>query len=286
MRLAENLAAYASSYLLKSSPATRRLQKFPHKSMLPFSVFFRQKTFAIFALLLIFGFLIFWSGCRSKSRYIPSSKPTSKPLPKESGSLPYEVDGKIYRPMSYVKAGFSQTGTASWYGPKFHGKETSNKEIYDMDGVTAAHKTLPFQTLLRVENLENGRKVQLRVNDRGPFVGDRILDLSRGAARTLGVIEKGTARVRITVLKNSGDANRNSKAESNYAVQLAVFSDMKNAEKAGRKIEDGRVRTFDKNGKPFYRILVGSFPDYEQAIERRDQVRERGYPEAFIVRAE
>ncbi len=252
-----------------------------------FAAFFRQKTFAFLLVLFVSGFLIFWSGCRSKARYIPSSssKPAAVPE-KESSTLPYEVDGKIYRPMSFVKAGFVQTGIASWYGPKFHGKETSNKEVYDMDGVTAAHKTLPFQTLLRVENLQNGRKIKLRVNDRGPFVGDRILDLSRGAAKALGVIENGTARVKITVLENSGNASQASEAENNYAVQLAVFSDMKNAEQAGRKIKSGRVSPFDKNGRQYYRVLVGSFSDYEKAIESRNQIREQGYPEAFIVSGE
>lgn len=97
--------------------------------------------------------------------------------------------------------GWIQTGVASWYGPDFHGRQTASGEVYDMDGLTAAHQTLPFGTRIRVENLENGKSVVVRINDRGPFAKNRILDLSRRAARELDMIGPGTARVRITVLQ-------------------------------------------------------------------------------------
>ena len=93
---------------------------------------------------------------------------------------------------------------ASWYGNPFHGRATASGEIYDMEAMTAAHPTLPFGTRLRVENLENGRSVTVTINDRGPFVKDRILDVSRKAARELGMLGPGTARVRITVLRGTG----------------------------------------------------------------------------------
>jgi rare lipoprotein A len=95
---------------------------------------------------------------------------------------------------------WTQTGIASWYGEPFHGRTTASGETYDMEELTCAHKTLPFGTRLRVENLDNGRSITLRVTDRGPFVGGRIVDVSRKAARELEMIGPGTARVRITVL--------------------------------------------------------------------------------------
>lgn len=99
-----------------------------------------------------------------------------------------------------VPSGF-QTGMASWYGPKFHSKTTASGEKFDMRRLTAAHRTLPFNTIVRVENLKNGRKVDVRINDRGPFIEGRIIDLSRKAAEKLGMIRDGVARVRIEVLK-------------------------------------------------------------------------------------
>lgn len=100
---------------------------------------------------------------------------------------------------SLYSSDFYQKGIASYYGREFHGKRTANGEIYDMNGISAAHRTLPFSTLVEVRNLENGRKITVRVNDRGPFVPGRIIDLSVGAAKALGIFESGTAMVEIRV---------------------------------------------------------------------------------------
>lgn len=99
---------------------------------------------------------------------------------------------------------YFQVGTASWYGPNFHGQLTANGEVYDMDAMTAAHKTLPFDTKVKVVNLQNGRHVVVRINDRGPFIKDRIIDLSRRAAQRLGIIQPGTERVGLKILKWGG----------------------------------------------------------------------------------
>jgi len=112
---------------------------------------------------------------------------------------PYEIGGRTYTPR--VDYDYDRTGIASWYGRKFHGKATANGEIFDMHALTAAHKTLPLPSLVRVTNLENGRSAVLRVNDRGPFVGDRLIDLSHAAARRLGFADQGLARVRVTILR-------------------------------------------------------------------------------------
>lgn len=109
---------------------------------------------------------------------------------------PYTVMGKSYYPMSDART-YRETGTASWYGTKFHDQLTANGERYDLYGMTAAHKTLPLPSYVRVTNLDNGRKVVLRVNDRGPFYSDRIIDLSFAAAKKLGFAESGTARVHV-----------------------------------------------------------------------------------------
>ena len=109
------------------------------------------------------------------------------------------MNGVWYHPK--VNYNYDETGTASWYGPGFDGKPTADGEIYDMNQMTAAHKTLPLPSVVEVSNLQNGRAVRLRVNDRGPFVGDRLIDVSRRAAQLLGFVSSGMAPVRVRVLK-------------------------------------------------------------------------------------
>src|SRR5262249_10410144 len=114
---------------------------------------------------------------------------------------PYQINGRTYFPREDFD--YDHTGTASWYGSDFHGRRTANGETYDMNGLTAAHTTLPMPTIVRVTNLDNGRSVVVRINDRGPFVEDRIIDLSRAGARELGFEGQGLARVRVTVLREA-----------------------------------------------------------------------------------
>ncbi|MBL4667254.1 MAG: septal ring lytic transglycosylase RlpA family protein [Sneathiella sp.] len=126
---------------------------------------------------------------------------------------PYQIKGLWYYPK--VDPGYNKTGIASWYGDPFHGRKTANGETYDMNLMTAAHKTLPMPTEVRVTNLENGRSIVVTVNDRGPFVHGRIIDLSRRAAQLLGVIQKGTARVRVETLQSeNGDIRYLAKANT------------------------------------------------------------------------
>jgi rare lipoprotein A len=135
----------------------------------------------------------------------PHQQATAKPQsPRQQGAgssqrggtwKPYQVAGKWYYPED--QPDYDETGTASWYGDAFNGKPTANGETFDMYGLSAAHKTLPLPSIVEVTNLDNGRSMQLRVNDRGPFVDDRLIDLSRGAADKLGVLRPGLARVRV-----------------------------------------------------------------------------------------
>ncbi|WP_202904726.1 septal ring lytic transglycosylase RlpA family protein [Marinagarivorans algicola] len=132
--------------------------------------------------------------------HIPDADPVKEPRTKAGNKSPYTVLGKTYHLMN-DSTGFTQKGYASWYGKKFHGKKTSNGEIYNMYGMTAAHKTLPIPTFVRVTNIANGKNVIVRVNDRGPFHGDRIIDLTYTAARKLGFAGQGTARVMLEVVE-------------------------------------------------------------------------------------
>ncbi len=117
---------------------------------------------------------------------------------------PYQVGGVWYYPK--VDYGYDETGVASWYGPQFHDRRTANGEVFDMNAISAAHKTLPLPSFVTVTNLENGRRLNVRVNDRGPYVHGRIIDLSRRAAQLLGFRGKGTARVRVRIMANESRA--------------------------------------------------------------------------------
>lgn len=161
--------------------------------------------------LILSSLLITISGCGSlglqdggpKRAFNPDSVAEIEPRiePRSRGGNPasYRVLGKSYRVLQ-SNAGFVQRGGASWYGTKFHGRKTSNGERYDMYAISAAHKTLPIPTYLRVTNVENGRSLTVRVNDRGPFHSDRIIDLSYAAAAKLGYADKGTTQVEIRAI--------------------------------------------------------------------------------------
>jgi len=154
----------------------------------------------IFPLLLI-GLVC---GCSKKAPDITTT-PDQARLPNGTGGIhktgnPYNIGGRWYTPMPFEN-GYDETGVASWYGRDFDGKPTANGETYDMHALSAAHKTLPLPTLVRVTNLENGRSVIVRVNDRGPFVKERLIDLSYAAAKALGYARNGTAHVRVQSLQ-------------------------------------------------------------------------------------
>lgn len=134
------------------------------------------------------------------------SSPNTSAASQKATMRPYTINGKTYYPTT-VSVGDTASGTASWYGPDFHGKKTSNGETYNMNAMTAAHKTLPMNTMVRVTNLNNGRQTTVRINDRGPFVAGRIIDLSRAAASSIDMLGAGTARVKLEVVGFYGDGN-------------------------------------------------------------------------------
>lgn len=158
-----------------------------------------------------------------------------------------------------VTNGWVEEGMASWYGEPFHGRRTASGAIYDMYALTAAHRTLPFGTRVRVENLANGRSTTLRITDRGPFAKDRILDVSRRGAEELQFIGPGVARIRITVL----DAPASQQC---WEVQAGAFADPANAERLRNRLAEDRLPARIETGPDgLHRVRVGPFEDLGQA---------------------
>lgn len=170
-------------------------------------------------------------------------------------------------------------GRASWYGPNFHGNLTANGERYDMYAMTAAHKTLPFGTRLRVVNVDNGRSAAVRVNDRGPYKKGRILDVSKAAAKELGMLGSGTARVRLYVVEKPGGAHKAD--EARYTIQVGSFADKRAARDVARGIEGARVGASTVNGRTVYRVYVGRYATKDAAEDRRGKLRRAGH-EGFV----
>lgn len=229
---------------------------------------------------------------RSSSRR-PSYRPPEIPgYPK-----PYKVLGRWYQPLPNAD-GFQQEGIASWYGPAFHGRPTSTGERYNMYGVTAAHKTLPLNTWVRVYNLENRRYLDLRINDRGPFVPGRIIDLSYGAALRLGVASDGLAPVRVVALGQPerkpayGRKPRSFRPvdyyHGNFTFQVGAFKSRENAVRLMRELADSyesaRVKSdVAHTGDRFHRVLVGRCRDLKEAEQYEAFLRQRGFSDPILV---
>ncbi len=207
---------------------------------------------------------------------------------------PYRVGGKTYYPLPSSK-GFVETGYASWYGPNFHGRRTANGERYNMYSMTAAHKILPMNTYVRVENLDNNRSVVVRINDRGPFVRNRVIDLSYAAARKLGIIGPGTAKVRLVALGEVG-AIRDGVVtfkktpdfmHGDFYVQVGAFVDSQNAFRLRRRLmplyKDVTVVKGYTNGKSYYKVRIDAPNDYRKAKKFEHRIECSGFPQAFLV---
>jgi rare lipoprotein A len=239
----------------------------------------------------------FYSGSSNKTTN-GTFKPLGKQEIKDSKAMyratmrPYKVAGKWYYP-TLAKVGDQQRGIASWYGPNFHAKRTSNGEIYDMYAMTAAHKTLPMNTMVKVDNLDNGKSVVVRVNDRGPFVSRRIIDLSNKAAHAIDMVGRGTANVKITVLGFHAKIAR-TKAEKEetatvgkYYVQIGAFRRLEGAKITKRKFEaalENEYSVIIKEGtyldEPINRVWVSGFRSEEEA---KDFKTKNGLNSAMII---
>ena len=242
---------------------------------------------AIYRRLALCGLLIFlFYGCAAVE---PPPTPPGQPKP-------YKIGKNWYQPLAHAQ-GFSQRGRASWYGRDFHGKKTANGEIYNMYAVTAAHKTLPFGTYVSVRNLENNRKIEVRINDRGPFVRGRIIDLSYTAAKKLGIVGPGTADVEIIAL---GTPNRSDISKStgqsytpsnyyqgNFTIQIGAFSEWTNAERLRKKLarsyENVHITAYFDGNNTFYRVRAGRYSNLEQADRNEEFMIQNGYKNAFAI---
>lgn len=206
------------------------------------------------------------------------------------GQKPYVVNGERYEPLPSHK-GFVQDGLASWYGADFHGKPTSNGETYDMYAMTAAHKTLPLGVNVLARNKRNGKEVVIRINDRGPFVKDRIIDLSYTAAQQLGFSDAGIVPVHIEALgygDGPGDYRSPSSYDSgNYAIQVAAFANGDNAQRlvSEMKKQHGTAGIQDTvvNGSRFFRVRVGRYGSLQRAEAARKDFERNGYAGSFVV---
>ncbi len=236
--------------------------------------------------------------------------PTGTQGVKRKVGTPYKVAGVWYHPKEDPY--YDQTGYASWYGKDFHGKATANGEVYNMNALTAAHKTLPMPSYVKVTNLENNRSLVLRVNDRGPFVAGRLIDISRRGAQLLGFQKQGVTRVRIQASDEKGRVMRASGgrktdvAETNPAptasqggntepatvssethfVQIGSFTDQDNATAQANMLRrsghPARVQRQLKNGQAFWRVRIGPFARRVLAQDRLDQVVADGFYDARI----
>ncbi len=221
----------------------------------------------------------------------PTQPPVQAALPPARPEFPkpYKVLGQWYQPLPDAR-GFRQTGIASWYGRDFHGKKTSNGEIYDMYAESAAHKTLPLGTVVLVRNLENGREMQLRINDRGPFVAGRIIDLSYAAAQKLGVAQPGTAQVEVVAVGTSTPETELTSDyfyTGNFTIQVGAFQNRENALRLHRELDaryhNAHIVPVTERGTTLYRVRVSRCSTLEEAESYESHFRQNGFSEAFAV---
>jgi rare lipoprotein A len=223
---------------------------------------------------------------------VPDAVPKPEPLSAYGNPATYKVLGKTYQVRASRKD-YKARGLASWYGTKFHGRRTSSGEPYDMYGMTAAHKTLPLPTYARVTNLDNGKSVIVKINDRGPFHANRIIDLSYTAAAKLDMLKNGTARVEVVsiVPETITAAAATPTAQTNQSglfVQAGAFSEKENAEQVKRTLANAAIESdiYMHNLSPrqiVYRVQIGPFNEINDANRITDKLNAIGISDAHIV---
>lgn len=256
-----------------------------------------QKLSILLLLALAFSFSM--TGCAQKAKVEkkPGATKYTSAARQKATMRSYSVLGKRYNP-TYVEVGQEMKGISSWYGPNFHGKYTSNGEIYNMHARTAAHKTWPMDTMVKVKNLQNGKSTIVRINDRGPFVRGRIIDCSYTAGKEIGLDKMGIAKVKIEVLGFAGKIQprrigRDQKQVkrvrlSNFGVQVGAFSRYEGAQITKRKYSGMYAnyqpiikRFTDQDGRTLYRVWLMGFGSEQEARDFKDNNDLAG---AFIVR--
>ncbi|WP_339671543.1 septal ring lytic transglycosylase RlpA family protein [Dasania marina] len=206
---------------------------------------------------------------------VSDAVPKREPITTAGNRSPYKVLGKTYHLLPGVK-GYVEEGIGSWYGTKFHGRNTANGEVYSLYEATAAHKTLPIPCFAKVTNVENGKQIIVRVNDRGPFHGDRIIDLSYAAAIKLGYAHKGTARLRVEAIDPMSLSGES--ASKRYYLQAGSFKSLTSAQNFRDTLtrETGEVASVITSEIPgFYRVLLGPFVDYARVEQLDSELRSK-----------
>ncbi len=241
---------------------------------------------------------LFLASCTFSHSPIRISKPPSSKV-QATATESYMVNGEKYYPLP-DSTGFVETGKASWYGEKFHGRSTSNGETYDMHKISAAHKTLPFGTYVKVTNLNNNKHIIVRVNDRGPFVKGRIIDLSYSAAKELDMIGPGVVPVKIIALGKEIKKDVNEKGKlpaletkdlktGEFTVQVGAFKDKINVDTLARRLrvifDYVNITEYpDEDRGILYRLHVSKTTTLDKAGEMEKMLQNMGFTGAFIVR--
>jgi len=229
---------------------------------------------------------------------VPDAVPKSEPRSKYGNPTQYQVFGKNYYTLTSAE-GYREKGIASWYGTKFHGRRTSSGEIYDMYEMTAAHKTLPLPSYVEVTNLENGRKVIVKVNDRGPFHDNRLIDLSYSAATKLGIVSKGTGLVEVrvitpgklqkTVIAPTTEAEPvKSNSSALMFLQVGAFSSRSRAEQVKYRLQQDikdkvMIEPFEVATGTLYRVRVGPLANVNYADSLSGELVGLGFRDNHIV---
>lgn len=226
---------------------------------------------------------------------IPDAVPRHEPLSKYGNPTSYTVYGQRYTVLKSAQ-GYKERGIASWYGNKFHGHRTSSGEAYDMYAMTAAHKTLPLPAYVRVTNLKNGRSVVVRVNDRGPFHQNRLIDLSYVAAKRLGIIATGTGLVEVVALNPDAPQSETSRVASHkhttggemqLYLQVGAFVSRHNAEQLRNRLHQQFARLTIKSAyspdKRLYRVRIGPLASVDEADRLATTLTQNGFTTPHIV---
>jgi len=252
-----------------------------------------KRSFWIF--LLITGLILSVSslGCGPRRVGVPGGPKAPTPAaPGTASQRPYTINGRTYYPIPSAH-GYSEKGLASWYGRQFHGRKTASGERYDMYAMTAAHKILPLGTHVRVTNLRNDSTVNLRINDRGPFVRGRIIDLSFTAAKELGVVGPGTAPVLVTALGQPVVPGKEGGPPpvfdlGPFTVQVGAFTNRSNADRLAARISEryqtkAMVAAFDDGSRTWHRVRVFSLKERDAAEAWVEVLAKDGFGTGFVV---
>ena len=233
------------------------------------------------------GLLFFLLSCAAQEK-----RPTSL----AGAPKPYKIGKRWYQPLRHAYA-YQEHGIASWYGKPFHGRKTASGEVYNMYAMTAAHKILPLGTCVTVHNLNNGKTVDVRINDRGPFVDGRIIDLSYEAAQRIGLLGPGSAPVKIVALGSMKETVVGGGIQrplvpgdfyvGDFTIQVGAFKDKKNAVRLRNKLakahENPHIVEYECVKGTFYRVQVARCKSLGQARKYEKMMEAAGYPDAIVV---